>query len=348
MALNRRFQDKINNAGFENNTDLTTEEQEQQRLFNAAGGLGYYQKTNIEDIINNFIATHVGDNKVLKKVPKYEVAFWAQRAVQEFSYDILYSEKQIEFEVSDRLAFPLPSDFVNYVKFTWTDFQGYERTMHPARRTTGKQAILQDSDFNAMYDQNGEFLLANLSETVKRFQDPDSQFGTGSNASDFYYGNFDEDNYSYYYNIYFGRRYGLDPQYSNTNGTFVLDTYKGVVYFDPSFARGGLNGAGGRGTDVTDDSTSNDRTIVSMRYISDGLQDNGDLTQVFMHKLAEDAVYAWLLYNLTKVRPSTVTLANLYKKEASAKMRNAKIRLMNLKTQEIEQVMRGRAKWIKH
>ena len=37
-----------------------------------------------------------------------------------------------------------------------------------------------------------------------------------------------------------------------------------------------------------------------------------------------------------------------YKKEASAKLRNAKIRLSNIKLDEIVQVMRGKSKWIKH
>ena len=36
-----------------------------------------------------------GDGKVLTKVPRYEVAFWAQRSVQEFSYDIFHAEKKL-------------------------------------------------------------------------------------------------------------------------------------------------------------------------------------------------------------------------------------------------------------
>ncbi len=49
-----------------------------------------------------------------------------------------------------------------------------------------------------------------------------------------------------------------------------------------------------------------------------------------------------------KVRTATAQLAPMYKKEMSAKMRNAKIRLSNYNIEEITQVMRNRAKWIKH
>ena len=62
--------------------------------------LGYYQRLNLEDIINNFIVSHIGPDKVLQRVPRHEVAFWAQRAVQEFSYDIFHADKNIEVELN--------------------------------------------------------------------------------------------------------------------------------------------------------------------------------------------------------------------------------------------------------
>ena len=57
---------------------------------------GYYSRVHLNDIINNFIIAYIGDGKVLSKVPRYEVAFWAQRSVQEFSYDIFHAEKNLE------------------------------------------------------------------------------------------------------------------------------------------------------------------------------------------------------------------------------------------------------------
>jgi hypothetical protein len=55
-----------------------------------------------------------------------------------------------------------------------------------------------------------------------------------------------------------------------------------------------------------------------------------------------------MLYNLTKLRQSTIQMSAVFKKEAFAKMRNAKIRLSNMKLPEITQIFRGKAKWIKH
>ena len=113
----------------------------------------------------------------------------------------------------------------------------------------------------------------------------------------------------------------------NAVPTFVLDEANGLIYFDGSLKK--------------------DKTIV-LDYISDGLADNGDLTKVYIPKLAEDALYAYMLYNLGKVRPSVAPLLSLYKKEASAKMRNTKIRLTGYNLPELAQILRGKAKWIKH
>ena len=41
-------------------------------------------------------------------------------------------------------------------------------------------------------------------------------------------------------------------------------------------------------------------------------------------------------------------LVGRYKKDRRAALRNAKIRLSNIKLDEIVQVMRGKSKWIKH
>ena len=91
-----------------------------------------------------------------------------------------------------------------------------------------------------------------------------------------------------------------------------------------------------------------DYAIVVLDYISDGLANNGDLSAVYIPKMAEDAMYSFILYNLCKLRPSAGNAVALYKKEASSKMRNAKIRLTDYKSDEMAQVLRGKSKWIKH
>ena len=322
MARNTKFTDKINNANFESNQNLTPEEQAQLNSFT---GLGYYTRINLDDIINNFIVSHIGKDKVLTNVPRHEVAFWAQRGLQEFSYDMLHSQKNIEVELSPSLSLPLPADYVNYVKIVRVDNNGNDRTILPSRRSTAKQAHMQDGAYDRIYDENGDITEAGKSESTQRYQDPTITRTYDQAANDV--DSLGSDIYSHYYSGSFGRRYGNEPQYENNNGTFQMDLDAGIIYFDSSFETG---------------------DIIGIRYISDGLCGNDDLDNVYVPKMAEDALYAFMLYNIAKLRPASAQIAPMYKKEASAKMRNAKIRLSNYKIEEIAQVMRGKAKWIKH
>ena len=134
--------------------------------------LGYYSRTNLEDIINNFIVAYTGEGKVLSKVPRHEVAFWAQRAVQEFSYDMFHAENAMEIELGPSRIMPLPADYVGLVKVTWIDAQGLERVAYRNRQASPSQAVIQDQNYDYLYDQNGDLLEAKNSVSEERFQDP--------------------------------------------------------------------------------------------------------------------------------------------------------------------------------
>jgi hypothetical protein len=284
-------------------------------------GLGYYSRTSIEDVVNNFIVAYIGDGKIISKVPKYEVEFWAQRGVQEFSYDILHSDKSIEIELGEARQFPLPQDFVSYQQLSVIARDGTKIKLFPTKEISNPTAILQDGEFKYVYDTDGGLQEAAQSTLVNRFQG--SSDGT-QGAQEYYNTNFNQDNFSYY-----NARYGSNPADMSSGGSFFIDKSKGVIFFDGSFV-------------------GPDYAIVVLDYISDGLANNGDLSAVYIPKMAEDAMYSFILYNLCKLRPASAQLVPLYKKEASAKMRNAKIRLTDYKSDEMTQVLRGKSKWIKH
>ena len=293
--------------------------------------LGAYQRTSLDNIINNFMIAYTGDGKTLVNVPRHEVAFHAQRALQEFSYDLLRAENNLEIEVNpDTLSIKLPNDYVDYVKLSYIDSQGNEVPMYPRRVTNYKQAPIQDQDYNYIYDSDGEIAFGEPSQTRNRLQDPNLPYRGVDFAQTEYYNYYYDDDYSYYYNSYYGRRFGRNPEFSQRNPEFVLDESRGIIYFDWKLA------------------DFNRAVFVSLRYISDGIAENADLSTVRIHKFAEDAIYANILYNLSKVRPAAAGAAALYKQEARAKMRNAKIRLTRYNLEEITQIMRGKAKWIKH
>ena len=105
---------------------------------------GDYQFTSLEHIINQFIIAYVGEEKIINKIKRIDVAFHAQRALQELSFDTFKSTKAQEIEIPASLQMVLPQDYVNYVKLTWKDASGIEHVLYPAIKTSNQTAITQN------------------------------------------------------------------------------------------------------------------------------------------------------------------------------------------------------------
>ena len=275
--------------------------------------LGNYQYIKIDDIINNFIINYVGEDKIIPKIKRTDIAFHVQRGMQELNYDTLRSEKSQEIEIPPALKMKLPHDYVNYVKLTWKDTSGVERIIYPARKTSNPTALLQDADFNYQFDSNNELLEAYESDTWDTFKSQgdqnESETDTNQNAVDQVLAD--------------GRRYGIEPEMAQGNGTFFIDNTRGYVHFS---------------------SDLNTKTV-TLKYISDGLAVEGDM---LIHKLAEEAIYkytAWAILSARSLVPEYIVAR--FKKEKFAATRRAKIRLSNLKSEELIQVLRNKSKVIK-
>jgi len=193
------------------------------------------------------------------------------------------------------------------------DSKGIERIIYPTSKTSNPVPILQDDEFEYLFDeQSGEILTAEESETRRRFQ---KQRTNTSDLEEL------EDNLN---QGGFGRRYGLSPEQAQTNGVFYIDQLAGIIYFDSSFVG----------------------KIVTLKYISDGLATDEEMV---VHKFAEEALYKYIAFAILSTRANTPEyLVARYKRELAAARRNAKLRLSNIKIEEITQVMRNKSKIIKH
>jgi len=73
------------------------------------------------------------------------------------------------------------------------------------------------------------------------------------------------------------------------------------------------------------------------------------LTTSLVPKLAEEAMYKWILYGVLLAKKDTPGgLLGQLKKERWAETRKAKLRLSNIKIEELTQILRGSSKIIKH
>ena len=124
-------------------------------LIDVESNFGNYQHISIHDIINNFIVSYVGKDKIINRVDRTDIAFHAQRALQEFSYDTLKCIKSQEIILPASLTMILPHDYVNYVELCWVDSSGIKHKIYPTNKTSNPQSIKQDEDGNYSFDIDG-------------------------------------------------------------------------------------------------------------------------------------------------------------------------------------------------
>ena len=283
---------------------------------------GSYEYTRLYDIIDNFLIAYVGEGKLITSVKRSDVIFHARRGLQEFSYDTLKSIKSSELTVPSSLSLTIPQDYVNYVKLSWVDELGVLHVIYPTNNLNQSPyyTFSQDDLGNPIQDNN-----ANNTEVTSQINpvwsktDPRRISGGFINELNNANAVFDRS----VYEGALGQRYGLEPQTSQKNGWFKIDERKGTFNFTSNLAN----------------------RLILLQYISDG---NAYDLDTRIPKLAEEALYSYIIYALLSTSTGIQEyIVRRFQKEKSAKLRNAKIRLSNLKLDQIVQVMRGKSKWLK-
>ena len=107
---------------------------------------GSYQFVTLQDIIDQFMVVYVGEDKIIEKAKRFDVAFHAQRALAELSFDTFKSVKSQEITLPPSLTMILPHDYVNYTKISVTDESGIKHPLYPTKNTSNPTPIFQNDD----------------------------------------------------------------------------------------------------------------------------------------------------------------------------------------------------------
>lgn len=282
---------------------------------------GSYEYVTIDDIVNNFLVAYVGKDKLIPQVKRTDIVFHAKRGLQEFSYDTLRSIHSQELTIPPSLSLILPQDYVNWVEFSWIDSYGVKHIIYPTTLTSNPYNVpIQDALGVPTQDSLGDN-LEGTSLINERWDTANDKLISGDlNIIDWNAGVY---NYSWDKVVY-GQRYGLEPETSNKNGWFTINNREGKISFSSN-----LKGK-----------------LILFQYISDGLSTDAE-TKV--PKLAEEALYMHIAHAVLASRINIPEyIVQRYKKDRRAALRNAKIRLSDLKLNTLVQVMRNKSKWIKH
>jgi len=293
-----------------------------QEYYNDSNLWGEGQNTTLADIVNNFMLMYVGPDKLIDNATRYNVLFHAKRALQELNYDALRNKKVLEMKVKDDLKFILPPDYVDYIRIS-LEANGVLFKLTENTTVNYANAYLQDNNDDFIYDQDGNIITGQSELDISRIKNTAMEIAY---IDGWYYGRegWFYDGY-WYFRYGIGGRFGMESSEANVNPKFVIDKASGVINFSSAVS--------GR--------------LIVLEYISDGLEST-DPSQLKVHKFAEDFIYSYIkwciLNNRIGVQEYIVRRA---REEKSAMLRNAKIRLSNLKPGRLLMVLRGRDKWIK-
>jgi len=281
---------------------------------------GSYEYISLHDIVNNFIVAYVGTGKLIPSIKRTDVMFHAKRGLQEFSYDTLKSIKSQELTIPPSLSIIIPQDYVNYVKTSWVDSLGVKHIIYPTRLTSNPYRVPVQDDAGIPTQDNVGNNVQGDSKTEERWSDADMRRITGGYDENLD-ASVDNNRYSRWG---LGQRYGLNPETTQVNGFYTINEREGKFSFSSDLAG----------------------KIIILEYVSDGLSVDADMR---VPKMAEEAMYMHIAYSVLAGRSGVQEyIVSRFKKDRRAALRNAKIRLSNIKLEEITQVMRNKSKQIKH
>ena len=297
---------------------------------------GNYQFIKVGDVVNDILANYGGEGMMLNGVRLRNIKYHANRALQELSFDTFRSTRSVEIEIPPSLVMALPHDYVGYTKVTWKDSYGIEHILYPAILTSNPKPYNQDSNYFLEFDSNSNTTHASDSNTW--FDYHGNTPNSSVNAV-----NIDDNDIIQGAN---GQLFGGEPKSMNVNGSFYIDYHKGRIHFSSNCA----------GKTVTFKYISD-----GVAYLNDGVENVGATPSdpwqneihvekdFIVHKFAQEALIKHVLYGLMQSKAdANPSMVALLKKERFAETRKAKIRLSEIKIEEITQIMRGKSKWIKH
>ena len=283
---------------------------------------GSYQYVSLEDIVNNFQLMYAGNHSLINNEERYKILFHAKRAIQELNYDAFKEIKALQLTVFDNLTFVLPSDYVNWVRISLYK-DGWIRPLNENILLNSAKAYLQGAGGTLTFDVDGNVITTASELDTDRINGNQKSIYLNKNNSDEQTSVNSDANWYAEYSI--GARYGLNTETANANPTFRIDKKAGVINFDSTML--------------------NESCI--LEYISDGMEGGND-SLITVNKLFEQYIYAAIKYELLNSKFNVQEyIISRARKDKSALLRNAKIRLSNIHPGKLLMNLRGDNKWIK-
>ena len=116
-------------------------------------GLG--QWVSLKDIVDEYI-NGLTEADITYSTKRGIIVKKAKHAIRELKFSTLKEYLDVEIDLSSTLQVALPRDYVDYGLISWVDEIGNLYPLAQNPRISIAKGILQDSDYQYIYDNNGE------------------------------------------------------------------------------------------------------------------------------------------------------------------------------------------------
>lgn len=174
---------------------------------------GSYQYLKLSEVIDGFILDSHDNQSYLHGLPRHLIVKHAKSALKDLHKDVATDIKALELTLGDDYMFPLPQDYVDYVRVSVVTANN---TLEPLDiNTTLNTAVtyLQDNEYKLIFDADGQVIEADGENLVNK---PYKSFPVSMRGN--------------------GGKFQEDTSKLSKFGEFTIDQREGVMYFGTSLA----------------------------------------------------------------------------------------------------------------
>jgi hypothetical protein len=177
------------------------------------GSLGNYQYTSLTEIINDFELQSHDTQSYLYGMGRSLIVRHAKAAIRQLNRTTAKDVRALELSIGNDLVFPLPQDYVNYVRISKVSANNALKPLDINQNLNIAKSYLQDNEYKLLFDSNGDTIEAD-----------------GNNLTNKPYRTYEVES------IGLGGRFQLDTSEISKNGEFIINQREGVIYFGSNLA----------------------------------------------------------------------------------------------------------------
>lgn len=129
---------------------------------------GNYQYTTLKKVIDEFLVEAMDDDSLLKNTKRSLFVVYAKQGIKKLTSEIPGEVLAIERTVGEQLYFPLPQDFVTWVRISLVDHDGKLQTLNVNKNMNTATGYLQNNNAEILFDEDGYILTADSNNVFGR------------------------------------------------------------------------------------------------------------------------------------------------------------------------------------